>query len=138
MCLRRFLQEWPIPLHASWDLQEASLEQIEARTAKHLALEPFQARDLPLHWAITPGQADPRFDRVVIIPESFGKPLPGSHDTLGGTREPRLQRLGLPLAHEVDEVLGEIDRLGHVRMLGAQLVELLGVVLGALFLMPDY
>jgi len=52
LCLSRFLQEWHRPLHASWDLQEASLEQIEARAAKHLALEHFQAINMALHRAI--------------------------------------------------------------------------------------
>jgi hypothetical protein len=128
----------PLPRRTSCGQHEAPFEPRDTGAAKHLALEPFQACDLPLPWAITPGQADSRVDRVVIIPEAFGKPLPSSHGALGGTREPRLQLLGLPLAHEVDEVLGEIDRLGHVRMLGAQLVELLDVVLGALLLMPDH
>jgi len=36
------------------------------------------------------------------------------------------------------KVLGEVDRLGHVRMLRAQLGELLGVVLGALLLTPHH
>jgi hypothetical protein len=122
----------------SWGQREAPLEQIEASSAKHLALEHFQARDLPLHWSTTPGQRDPSFDRVVIIAESFGKTLPGSHGTVGGTREPGLQLLGVPLAHELGKVLGEVDRLCHVRMLRAQLGELLGIALGALLLMSHY
>ena len=126
----------PRPRLTSWGQHEAPFEECEARAAKHLALEPFQARDLTLHRTITPGQGDPRFDRVVIIPDPFGKALEGSHGTLGGTREPGLQLLGLPLAHEVGKVLGEVNGLGHVRMLRAQLGELLGVVLGARLLMP--
>jgi hypothetical protein len=59
------------------------LEQRETGAAKHLALEQFQARDLTLDWPTTPGQRDPGFDRVEIIAESFGKPSPGSHGTLG-------------------------------------------------------
>jgi hypothetical protein len=35
--------------------QKAPLEQIEARTAKHLAFEHFQAIHVALHRAITPG-----------------------------------------------------------------------------------
>jgi hypothetical protein len=101
-----------------------------------LALEPFQARDLPLYWPTTPGQRNAGFNCVEIIAESFGKPSPGSHSTLGGTREPGLQLLGLPLAHELGKVLGEVDRLAYVCMLRTQLGELLGVVLGALLLMP--
>jgi hypothetical protein len=69
---------------------------------------------------------------------SFDETRPGSHGTLGGTREPGLQRLVLPLAYELDEVLVEVDRLSHFRMLGVQLGELLGFVLGALLLMPHH
>jgi hypothetical protein len=121
LSLRRLLQALPRLLSTSWGQHEAPLEQRETGAAKHLALEQFQARDLPLHWPTTPGQSDPGFDRVVIIAESFGKTLPGSYGTLGGRREPGLQLLGLPLPYESDEVVGEVDRLSHFRMLGVQL-----------------
>ena len=78
----------------------------------------------------------PLVPRVEIIAASVGKPSPGSPGTLGGAREPGLQVLRLPLASKLDEVPGEIDRLGHLRRLGAQRGEPLGVVLGALLLMP--
>ena len=136
LSLRRLLQALSLCWLTFEGQHEAPLEQRETGAPKHLALKQFQARDLPLHRPTTPGQSDPGFDRVVIIAESFGKPPPGSHGTLGGTREPGRQLLGLPLAHEVSQVLGEGDRLGHVRMLRAQLGERLGVVLGALFCMP--
>jgi hypothetical protein len=103
-----------------------------------LALEPFQARDRPLDRPTTPGQRNPGFNCVEIIAASFGKPSPGSHGTLGGTREPGRQLLGLPRAHELGKVLGEVDRLASVCMLRTQLGELLGVVLGALLLMPHH
>ena len=62
----------------SWGQHEAPFEEGEARAAEHLALEEFQTRDLTLHRPLTPGQRDPSFDRVVIIAESFGKPLEGA------------------------------------------------------------
>ena len=117
---------------------EAPFEEGEAGAATHLALEPFHARDLPLHRPTTPGQRHPSFACVEIIAASFGKPSPGAHGTLDGTREPGLELLGLPLAHELGKVLGEVDRLAYVRMLRTQLGELLGVVLGALLRMPHH
>jgi hypothetical protein len=136
--LRRCLRVWYRLPHTSRSQHKALLEQGETGAAKHLALEQFQARDLTLHWPTTPGQRDPGFDRVVIILESFGKALEGAHRTLRGTGQPGLSLLGLPPAHKLDNVLGKVDRLGHFSMLGVQLGELLGFVLGALLLMPHH
>jgi hypothetical protein len=138
LSLRRLQQAWSLGSPTFAGQHEAPLEQCEAGTAKHLALEQFQARDLPLHRSTAPGQRDPGFDCVEIIAEALGKPSPGSHGTLGGTREPGLQLLGVPLAHEVGKGLGEVDRLAYVRMLRPPLGEWLGVVLGALLLMPPH
>jgi hypothetical protein len=41
---------------ASWDQHEAPLEPCETGTAKYLALEEFQTRNMPLHRTRAPGQ----------------------------------------------------------------------------------
>jgi len=107
----------------AWGQHEAPFEECEARAATHLALEPFQARDLTLHRPMTPGQGAPRFDRVVIIPEPFGKALEGAHSTLRGAGQPGLSLLGLLLAHELRKVLRQGDGLGHFDMRCAKLGE---------------
>jgi hypothetical protein len=54
------------------------------RAAKHLALEHFEAVDMPLHRATTPRQGHPSFDRVIVLRQPFGKPLEGFQGTRGG------------------------------------------------------
>jgi hypothetical protein len=54
---------------------QAPLEQIETGTAKHLAFECLQTLDMALHRAMTPGQGDTSFDRVVVVAPPFRKPL---------------------------------------------------------------
>jgi hypothetical protein len=77
-------------LHTSWGQYEAPFEVYEPRAAKHLALEPFQTRDLTLHRPMTPGPGDPCSDRVVIIPEPCGTALEGAYSTLRGAGQPGL------------------------------------------------
>ena len=43
--------------------------------AKHLAFERLQPMDVALHRAMTPGQGDTSFDRVVVVAPPFCKPL---------------------------------------------------------------
>jgi hypothetical protein len=101
----------------------APLEPCEVGAAKHLALQQFQACDLPLHRPITPGQSHPGFDRLIIIAESLGKALEGAPRTLRGAGQPGLARLGVPLAHEVRKVLRQVDGLSDFDVLCAQLGE---------------
>ena len=55
--------------------EKALLEQIEFGTAKHLALQHLEAVDVAFDRAVTPGQGDPGFDRVIVVAQPFGKPL---------------------------------------------------------------
>jgi hypothetical protein len=121
----------------SWGQPEAPFEACEARAAKHLALEEFHARDLTLHWPMTPGQGDPRLDRIVIIPQPFGTALEGAHRTLGGAGEPGIELLRLLLAHERCKVLPQVDGLSDFDMLRAQLGEWLWCLLVVRRCTPD-
>jgi len=112
--------------------EKALLEQSEFGTAKHLALEHFQAIHLALHRAVTPGQGDPGFDRVIVVAQPFCKPLQGHEGTLRRPGQPGIQLVRLALAHEPRKVLGEGDGGGHLGMLGVPLGELGGLV----FLLP--
>ena len=69
--LQRPLRVLPTPLALSWSEHEAPLEELETGTAKHLAFEQFQTRNMPLHWPSAPRQGEPRFDGVIIISEPF-------------------------------------------------------------------
>ena len=112
--------------------QEAAAEEIEARPAKHLAFQHFQAVDVPLDRAGTPGQGDARFDRLIVVAEPVGKALHGLQRTGSRAREPGIEVLRLALADEGGKVLREVDRLGDLGRLRVELGELLGLGLGAL------
>jgi hypothetical protein len=100
------------------------LEQIEFGTAKHLALEHFQAVDMALHGAGTPGQGDPGSDGLIVVAESLRKPLQGCEGTVRRPGQPGIQLVRLAFAHEPRKVLGQGDGNGHLRMLGLPLGEL--------------
>ena len=108
---------WPDDLGfpLSWRPQEAVAEEIEARPAKHLALQHFQAIDMPFHGTATPGQRDTRFDRLIVVAEPVGKALHGLQGTGRGAREPGIETLRLALADEGGKVLREVDGLGDCR-----------------------
>lgn len=105
--------------------QEAAAEEIEGRAAKHLAFHPCQPVDVPLDRAGTPRQGDAGFDRGIVLAEPARKALEGLQRTGRRAREPGIEALGLPLADQGSEVLGEVDRLGHLGRLCVKLDELL-------------
>ncbi len=109
--------------------EKALLEQIEIGTATHLALECVQAIHVALYRAMTPGQGDPGFDRIIVVAPPFRKPLQGHEGTLRCPGQPRVQLVRLTLAHEPRKVLGSGDGGGHLRMLSFQLGEWGGLVI---------
>lgn len=121
----------------SWGQHEAPFEACAARAAEHLAREEFHACDLPFHRAMTPGQRDPGFDRVIIIAASFGHTLEGAHRTLRGAGQPGLERLGVLLAHKRRQVPRPVDGLRNFGMLRAQLGAQLGFLLVTLRCTPS-
>lgn len=84
---------------------------------------------MALHRAVTPGQGETGFDRVIVVAQPFSKPLQGRKGTLRRPGHPGIQLVRRPLAHEPRKVLGSGDGGGYLRMLSAQLGELGGLVL---------
>src|SRR5207245_7017802 len=111
----------------AWGPNEAAAEEIEMRAAEHLALQHFEAVDMPFDWPGAPWQCHARFDCCIVIAEPAGKALHGLQRTLARPLQPRSEVLRLPLAHEVGKVLREIDRLGHLGRVRVELSELLGL-----------
>jgi hypothetical protein len=71
--------------------EKALLEQIEFGTATPLALEHFQAINVALHRAGTPGPGDPGFDRVIVVAQPLRKPLQGRDGALRRPGQPGIQ-----------------------------------------------
>src|SRR2546422_4335222 len=130
--LCRCTREGSLGLPLVGSAYEAAAEKIEARPAKHVAFHHFQAIDMALHGTRTPGQRHARFDRCIVLPEPTRKASYGLQRTRTRPLQPRLQVLGLALAHEVGKVLREVDRLGDLGRLRVELSELLGLGLRAL------
>ena len=82
---------WRLGLALAGGPQEAAAEEIEARPAKHLALQHFEAIDVPLDGARTPGQGHARFDRLVVLVEPGGKALHGLQRTRGRALQPGIE-----------------------------------------------
>src|SRR6266571_3893871 len=70
---------------------EAATEEIEARAAKHLALEHFQTVDVSLDRAATPGERHTRFDRRVLLVQPQGKASQGLQRTGGRALQPGIE-----------------------------------------------
>ena len=102
---------------------QTALEQIEAGTATHLALERFQAIHMALHRAVTPGQRHAGFDGVIIVAQALRKPLQRHQGTLRRSGQPGIQLLGLALAHQLGKILGERDGVAKFGMLSRELRE---------------
>ena len=60
-------------LLTAWSTDKAAAEEIEARAAKHLALQHLQAIDVPFHGARAPGQGDPGFDCGIVLVQPCGE-----------------------------------------------------------------
>ena len=58
--VRPLLRVWDTRSPVARGQQEAAAQEIEARAAKHLALQHFEAIDVPLDRAGTPGQGHAR------------------------------------------------------------------------------
>src|SRR5437870_64442 len=71
LCQRRGADR--LGLSPAWSPHEAAAEEIEACAAKHLALQHFEAIDMPLDRPGAPGQRDARFDRLIVVAESARK-----------------------------------------------------------------
>jgi hypothetical protein len=108
-----------LPYPAAWGEHETTAQEIEARPAKHLALEHFQTIDLALHRPVTPAQREPRFDGGIVLTEPLGKPLDGPHGTCSGALQPGIELHRPPPAHELRKVLRQVNRLGEFGVLGA-------------------
>ena len=92
---------------------------------------------MPLDRASRPGQRHARFDRLVILIQSFRKALQGLQRTGRRALQPGVKRFRLPLADQGRKVLRQVDRLGDIGLLRAQLGELLCLSLGALRLASE-
>src|SRR2546423_9078890 len=121
----------------TWGPHEAAAEEIEPRAAKHLALQHFEAVDMALHGARTPGEGDARFDRRIVVAEPSGEALQSLQRTGGGALEPGIALCRLALADQSGAVLREVDGFSYLGLLRAQLGELVGLSLGALLLTSE-
>jgi hypothetical protein len=101
----------------SWGEHEAAAQEIEVRAAEHLPLEHFQAIDLTLHWPVTPAERDPSWDRGIIVPKPFGKPLEGVQGTLAGAHQPGIELRRLVQAYKLGKVLGQVNCLSQLSLL---------------------
>src|SRR5262249_9340011 len=110
--VRLLLGVWDTRSPASRGQQEAAVQEIEARPAKHLALQHLQTIDVPFHGPRTPGQRHACFDRLIVLREPGGEASYGVDGTRSGALQPGFQLCRLSLAHQGREILREVDRLG--------------------------
>jgi hypothetical protein len=115
--------------HWSGRQQEASGQQIEPRSAEHLALEPLQAVDVPFDGALTPGQGDRRLDSRDVRPKPSGETPEGREAARGGAYQPWFKVCGLALADGGGEVLREGHGLCQLGRLRGQLHQLVAILL---------
>ena len=80
---------------------------------------------MALDRSIGPGQGDASFDRLIVLVQPRREASPGLQRTGGRPLEPRLQRRGLALAHQLRTVLRQVDRLRHLGRLRVELGALL-------------
>ena len=118
------------PLPTSWRAHKGAAQEIEARAPEHLALEPREAIDMPLHRARTPGECHARFDRLIVLAEPLGNASQGLQRPGGGACQPGIEAFRLPLAPEFRTVLGQVDGCGHFGLLGAPWRKLLSLCYG--------
>src|SRR5258707_14225516 len=122
----------------AWSTHEAAAEGIKARATNHLTFQHFETIDMAIDRAGRPGQGHPRFDRRIVVPEPVGKALQGLQRTSRRALQPGLQRVRLPLAHELGKVLREVHGLGDRGLLLPQLDQLVRFGLRALRLTPQH
>jgi hypothetical protein len=125
-------------LDMSWGQPKAAAQEIEARPTIPMALEHVEAVDVAFDRARTPGECHPGFDRGIVLAAPLGKSWQGLQGTLGGALQPGIERLRLPLAHELRNVLCEVDGLRHFGLLCVSRGQLLALGLGAYLRVPEH
>ncbi len=86
-------------------MQHALLEQREAGSDVHLALQELQAGDLALGLPVAPLGADRRLDWG-LIPSHGGRELPEFREpALIGSPQPGVERVTAPLPHQAGELV---------------------------------
>src|SRR4029453_5443885 len=85
-----------------------------------------------------PGEWNARCDGGIVIAEPTGKALHSLQRTRARPLQPRIEVLGLPLAHELEKVLREVDGLGDLGSLRVELGELLRLGLRTLRGTPQH
>jgi hypothetical protein len=83
--------EWWMTEHWSCRQEKASGQQIEPRSAIHLALHEPQAMDRAFRRAIAPLQGQPGFNRNQVVLQSPREASEFLNSTVGGLRYPRFQ-----------------------------------------------
>ena len=107
---------------------KAVAQEIEVGTAKHLALEHFEAIDVTFDGAVTPRHGHPRFDSRIVVAQPLRKTLQDRSYTGRGASEPAIEALRLAGPHEIRKVPGQCDRLRELRLLCGQQGQLLFLV----------
>jgi hypothetical protein len=82
---------WSMSRRRSGRQEEASGQQIDSRSAKHLTLQHLQAINLPFDRALTPRQRHCCLDGGIVLVEPSGEAPKGRESTRGGARQPRLE-----------------------------------------------
>ena len=118
-------------------IEHTLLQQIDVGSAKHLALEHFEAVNLPLYWPRAPRQGDARFHGSIICSQALCEALKRLEPAGCGPLEPGLKLGGWALTHEGGKVLRQRDRVSDCTLLVAELSELLLFVIGERGLTPQ-
>jgi hypothetical protein len=91
---------------------EPPAEEIDLGAPTHRPLQHLQPGDLAFHGAVTPGQPEAGFDRLIIGAEPRRKAPQGRYGTRRRTRQPAVEAVGLACTHEHRKVLREVNRGG--------------------------
>ena len=104
---------WPVAMQPEQGLrceQESSAQEVELGASKHRPLPHLQAIHLAFDGAITPGQRDPSFHRLIVRPQPSGTAPEWGHTAGGGSFQPGIEAVGLACTDEVSKVLRQGDR----------------------------
>src|SRR5262245_22538946 len=135
--VRLLLRVWETRAPGARGQQEAPAAKSKACAPQHLALQHLEAVQGLLDGAGAPGEGPPGFDRLVVLIQSWGEAAQRLDRTGGGALEPGSELRRLALADQSDQVRGQVDGLGDLGRLRAELGQLLRLGASALGLTPE-